>query len=371
MEKVDVFVSAVVRLHNSAERVEHLLGELHPLLAANYQNFEIVLVDDASGDGTIARVETLLPRFSCVRLIPLSREVGTETALTAGLEAAIGDFVVTLEPEFDPPGELLAMVEQARRGADIVAGVTDTVTGRSLPYRALRALFYRLARFFLGTDLIRGATFYRVLSRQAVNALTRIRARRRYFALLVSEIGYGLKTHPYQRRLPADHSPDLSLIEALRLGSSVLIHNTLAPLRLVAVVGVVGSLLSLLYGCYALVVFLLKRDVMPGWTTLSIQSSGLFFLLFVMLALIGEYVGRVLEETMSRPRYHLRGELTSTQMLAVQGQRNVLSSSLAGPDPRPSAGADAVGSTAAAGPTAASATGAADATPAASTPSAP
>ena len=109
----------------------------------------------------------------------------------------------------------------------------------------------------------------------------------------------------------------------MRLGLSVLVHNSLVPLRIASALGLLGSALSLLYSLYVVAIYLFKQDVMPGWTTLSLAVSGLFGLAFLMLALMGEYLGRLLEESSARPLYHLRDEVSSAVMLA-ETRRNVL-----------------------------------------------
>ena len=91
--------------------------------------------------------------------------------------------------------------------------------------------------------------------------------------------------------------------------------------------GLVGSLLSFAYSFYVIGVYLFKSDVMPGWTTLSLLISGLFAIMFLILALMGEYLGRLLEESTDRPLYHLRDEQSSYLMLADPNRRNVLENS--------------------------------------------
>src|SRR5207244_1834823 len=111
-----LFVSVVCRLRDERALVESLLEDLTRVLRANYENWEIVLVDDGSRDGTTARVKELLGRYEGVRLLRLSRAFGLDVAITAGLESAIGDVVVTLSAETDPPDLIPQLVALARRG---------------------------------------------------------------------------------------------------------------------------------------------------------------------------------------------------------------------------------------------------------------
>ena len=241
----------------------------------------------------------------------------------AGLDAAIGDYVVTLHPDFDPPAEMGPMVEGCRAGVDLVIGIDRQPTRPGFLYRALRKVFLALGRRLIRLDLVGGATGYRAFSRQAVNALVRVRQRRRYFAVVAADIGLTSAVHPYRRITRSGRRAETQPVRAVRTGLSVLVHNSITPLRWSSGLGLVGSLLSFLYSLYVVGVYLLKPDVMPGWTTLSLAMSGLFGLVFVMLALMGEYLGRVLEESTDRPLYHLRDEHSSAVMLGDLDRRNV------------------------------------------------
>lgn len=338
MPRLDLFVSVVAVLHDHAPVLRAFVDETFQVLDGRYANFEIVLVDNGSHDDTPGLVRQLLGETKCLRSLRLSRHMDEETAVMAGLDAAIGDYVVTLHPDFDPPAQLLAMIESCRAGNDVVLGV-DSDQRRAGPlYRLLRRGFLVCTRWLIGVDLITGTTGCRALSRHAVNALVRVRRHRRHFALLASDIGLVTAVHPYARISRSGVRPKLSLLHAARTGLSVLVHNSVVPLRLVSVLGLVGSLLSFLYSLYAIVIFLFKEDVRPGWTTTSLQVSGLFFLVFLMLALLAEYLGRVVEESSDRPLYHVREEQSSSLMLTDQARRNVLNRSEDDPQADPARG---------------------------------
>jgi len=329
LTKVDVFVSVVVPMRDHDAIIEDVATEVHSILERSFTNFEIVLVDDTSRDATGGPAEAVLARLRCTRVIAISRDIGREIAIMAGLESAIGDFVATLEPGVDPPEMIPTMVEMARRGHDIVLGVADRTRGPGLVYRTLRAAFYRLWRRLMRVEPIPGATALRVLSRQAVNALTRVRQRRLYFPLLAREIGFGIALVDYARRSSRASAPSPGILSSIREGVSLIVHNSTIPLRLVSALGLIGSFLSLASSCYVVVVNIVLDRIIPGWTTLSLEASGLFFLVFAMLTLIGEYLGRLLDESTERPLYFVRGEKASSIMLSDPSRPNVLLSSVA------------------------------------------
>lgn len=323
MEKADIMVSVVAILRNQADILPSFVHDLHQVLDSHYSNFEILLVDNGSEDGTATNVKSLLSRYTSLRYLRLTRVAEDETALLAGLDAAIGDYVVTMHPDFDPPNEIVAMVEQCRSGADIVLGVDLHPPTGGFIYRSSRVVFLSLVRRLLHFDLVPGVTGFRVLSRHAVNAIVKVRLRRRYFAVVAADVGLNSTYHQYGRISRSGSSPELRLFRAVRMGLSVLVHNSITPLRLAGVLGLMGSLLSLFYSLYVVVIYLVRRDVMPGWTTLSLATSGLSFLVFLVLGLMAEYLGRLLEESSDRPLYHVRDEQSSEVMLSDLTRKNV------------------------------------------------
>ncbi len=323
MTRADVLVSAVAVLRDHAAVLPAFVAELSAVLDAHFTNYEILLIDNGSTDGTGDVLRPLLARHRCLRYLRLTRPTDDETAVLAGFDAAIGDYVATLHPDHDPPAELPAMIESCRAGNDLVLGVDRQPPRPGFAYRALRSAFHALAGKLVRFDPVTGTSVFRVLSRQAVNALVKVRLRKRHFALVAADVGLTTAAHPFERISRSGRQSSHSLFRSLRLGLSVLVHNSLVPLRIASVLGLLGSALSLLYSFYVVGVYLFKQDVMPGWTTLSLAVSGLFGLAFLMLALMGEYIGRVLEESSARPLYHLRDEVSSAVMLA-ETRRNVL-----------------------------------------------
>jgi dolichol-phosphate mannosyltransferase len=298
--------------------------QTHRLLGERYSDFEIVLVTEL-GSVERERLDALLQELECLRVLRLSRRVGDDLALTAGLEAAIGDIVVVvMNPGHVPPAALPALIDQTRGGAHVVLGVpAGERVVESRAYRSLRLLFQHVSVWLTGGDLPPLNADMLVFSRKAVHAYTNVRQKRRHLAAILPEIGFPWIVEHYQPTATAEQAVLRPLLRSVRTGLSVLIEESTIPLRLVGVTGLLGSLLSLLYAVYVIVINLVRRDVVQGWTTLSLQISGLFFLVFVMLALLGEYMVRVLKEASDRPLYHIAEEATSSVMDRDPSRRNI------------------------------------------------
>ena len=132
----DCFVSVIAPLRNDGDIIDAFTDEVAAVLETNYRHFEIVLVDDASSDDTVHRAQSLLERHRNLRVIRLSRNFGQEIAISAGLDSVIGDFVVVMLPDSDPPDLIPNIVEQARQGAGVVFGVRRNRAGEPWTLRA-------------------------------------------------------------------------------------------------------------------------------------------------------------------------------------------------------------------------------------------
>ena len=320
----DVFVSVVAPLRNDAAIVRPFVREVMEVLRRSYANYELVLVDDGSHDDTISAVQEMLAEHECVRLVQLSREFGEEMAIAAGLDTVIGDFVVVMMPNQDPPGLIPEMVQRSREGTGIVFGIRRTRLGESLLVRLLAKAFYWYNRRLLHLNLPEDSSQFRVLSRQAVNAVVQIRDRHRYLRLLSANVGYATAGIVYDPIMRNPRRPGRPLMERINVAIDMIVANSTHPLRFVTGLGMIGAALNVLYTLYIIAIYVFKDDVAEGWTTLSLQSAGMFFLVFLVLTVLSEYVGHILAEMSQRPLYYVQGEHNSPVLIADQNRRNIV-----------------------------------------------
>ncbi len=319
------FVSVVARLHDDAAIVEPFLAGVARVLQERYENHEIVLVDDGSRDGTAEALRELLQRIPGVRVLRLSRAFGRDIAITAGLESAIGDYVVTLEPRTDPAELVPELVELARTSGSVVCGIDRDWRTRRWSRRAGSGLFHALLRRVLSIEIPERATYFRAMPRQAVNALVQMRDKSRQFRALTPYIGFRWEPFEYSPRPRARDRGSLARDAEDAMG--IIVSNSVRPLRLVSWLGLGASALNLLYIGYVVLVSIFKQKVAEGWITLSLQHAGMFFLMFVILTVLTEYVGQTLLEARDRPLYYVREEMNSSVVVAGPDRRNVVNES--------------------------------------------
>jgi dolichol-phosphate mannosyltransferase len=320
----DCFVSVVAPLYNDEAIVEDFITEVTDVLSSRYSNYELVLVDDGSTDKTINTVELLLKRTECTRLIILSRNYGEEIAISAGLDSAIGDFVVVMLPDSDPPQLIPEMVSLGRSGNGVVFGVLKNYQDQPWWSRVGSDLFHWYCERALNLNFPKYSTQFKVLSRQAVNAITQIRDRYRYIRIFTSFVGYSNITIEYEPKHRSGKPRQRGFLESVNLAIDIVVANSKHPLRFVTMLGLLASILNLMYIGYIILVNIFKRNVMEGWTTSSLQNAGMFFFILLILTVISEYIGRILEETKDRPLYYVIDEKTSSVMLSSPEIRNVV-----------------------------------------------
>jgi glycosyltransferase involved in cell wall biosynthesis len=281
----------------------------------------VILVDDGSTDDTAAVALRLARERPGVRLIRLSRRFGADVATMAGLDSAVGDMVVVMRPDSDPPAEVPRLLKLALAGVDLSIGVAGNPPRTGAAFRLCRAGFAFLCRT-LGLEVPRTHCTLYGLSRRAVNAVTRVRQRPWYLSLTSCSIGFQRQLFSYRKQY-RDGPRARPLTGAVDLGLDFLLRHSRTPLRLVTVIGCTASLLNLLYVAYVFGVCLLKDHVAEGWTTLSLQNALMFLLVFLTLVMLAEYVGRIQDEAGDRPLYHVLEEAGHSVVTADPRLRNV------------------------------------------------
>jgi glycosyltransferase involved in cell wall biosynthesis len=321
----EALISIVAPLEGEGgDAVEAFVAETIDQLRALVTHYEIILVDDGTDDDTRERVKSLLTRFDFVRFLQLSRHFGEETAIAAGLDAAIGDYVIVMLPNVDPPTLIPRFFEQVRsNAADLVYGVRLHRKNEPVWYRFGAWVFYGYVNGVLNAGLPRDSTQFRCMTRQVVNAITKIRDPESYLRSLTSYVGF--------RKAPLAYAPinrngrpfARPVNDAFHLLRSLTIDYSTQPLRFVAWLGVIiGITLTVLTGFQFFSGRLdpaRARDIDPILFVLSVQ----FLVVTVVLAVIAAYIASVARRTRARPAYYVQEEHTSSVLLA-ENRRNVV-----------------------------------------------
>lgn len=317
----DVFVSVVAVVDHTIADIRETISRAHAVLSAAYTNFEIVLVDNGMDASQLVTVRDVLHEIPCVRVQRLSRHFAYDTAIFSGIESAIGDFVVVLEADRDPIENVTDIVSRLEAGSDIVQGISTGRGGGSPAERCGRSIFYWYNRRALGVVIPSRATYFTGFTRRSVNSLLSSDRQFRYLRHLMRHIGYSIEDFAYS---PQGSGRSRGVMAGARDAVEMITSYSLRPLRIVAIGGVGVAALNLLYALYVLVTFLAADGVERGWTTTNLQLSVMFFFLFLFLAVVSEYIGRMLAEARREPAYFIMEELASDRLIADEGRRNIV-----------------------------------------------
>lgn len=293
-----------------AERLRPVLDALPGLDGA----YEVVCVDDGSRDATPVLLQRLRRQWPQLRVIRLRANAGHQAAISAGLTAARGDWVVTLDADLqDPPEAIAEMLAVARADqVDVVYGVrTDRTTDSAFKRTSARG-FYAVMRAAGATDIPSGAGDYRLMSRATVDAVNALPEAHRVLRLVVPSLGFPSSTVGYRREVRAAGRSKYPLTRMLRLSVDSLTGFSLAPLRLATWFGLGGFLVATgLFG-YAIIARLLDVTV-AGWTSTVAIVAGVGALQLLCLGVLGEYVGRIYSTLQGRPTYYVAHDSLATE----------------------------------------------------------
>ncbi len=299
---------------NDADIITETVTEIAETIQHEYEFFEILIIDNASTDDSVEKIRALQTTIPNIRLIVLSRNNGTEIGFTAALENSIGDYVVLLDIEHDPPSLIPTLVAAAVDGVDIVIAERKDRSDNTFLRNIFSVMFYKLYARISGFIVIPNASNFRVLTRRAVNSITRIKSKGRYLKHFHALVGFSQLYIPYERvyrRQPP--KPQEPLFQLVWRAIDVMISHSLIPLRLATLLGVLASFLNLLFIFYVFIVSLIKKThIAEGWISTSLVNSTMFFILFFILTVISEYIARVLIESKDQPLYFIAEEYNST-----------------------------------------------------------
>lgn len=297
-------LSVVVPLRNEEEVLPQLAERLAATLDGLGGDWEAVLVDDGSTDGTYGLAVELHgqdPRFKVVRL---SRGFGHQVALSAGLDLARGDAVVTMDGDLQHPPEVISeLVARWQEGDEIVYAVMEERQGESRFKDWSARVFYRWLARLADIDVPAGAGDFRLVDRRALDAVRAMRESNRYLRGMFSWIGFRQSGVAYSSPPRPAGTSKYSRMRMMRLAADAVIGFSNRPLRLGLNVGFAVSAASIVFGFSALISKLAGVFVVPGWTSIMILVGIVGGIQLIVLGVIGEYVSRIFDEVKRRPLY--------------------------------------------------------------------
>lgn len=301
-------VSLVVPFYNEGVGVmlffERLTGALGGFATAR---FEVVCVDDGSNDDTLELLIGLTERDPRFRVIELSRNFGKEAALSAGLDAALGDAAIPMDADLqDPPEMIHDLIAAWRRGADVVVARRVERSSDSFLKRTTAQLFYRFHNKLSETQIPENVGDFRLMNRAALDALKQLPERNRFTKGLFAWVGFKTVTVDYARSPRAAGSSKFSGWKLWNFALEGLTSFSTAPLRLWTYLGGIGATIATAYAAYIVVRTIIHGVDVPGYASLLVIVLFVGSVQLIGIGVLGEYIGRIYVETKQRPRYIVR-----------------------------------------------------------------
>lgn len=314
MEFFPLFLSIVFVVRNQSDNIEKIVKDAVKTIGTAVADYELIIVDNASTDDSIAVMKKLTNENGVANLqvYALTKEVDGDTACWVGLENALGDFVAVIDPFENDINFLPEMLNKAVNGADVVFAHNKMKMPQSFMYRSAFSVFNRVYRGLGGVHLGNDAPKYRILSKKVINFILQHPQPSVTYRHLPATGGFS-KSYLTYSTFP--HSAQKKQLWAsIDRGMDLLVSTTRAPMRVVTILSTFGAVANLVYSLYVVAVAFLNPHVAPGWVSFSLQQSGMFFLISLVLLVLGEYILNMAKLSNEGPLYHVGQEFTSARM---------------------------------------------------------
>jgi glycosyltransferase involved in cell wall biosynthesis len=301
-------VSVLIPMYNEQEVLPALFERLNSLMDSQpNHDWEVLLVNDGSRDNTLVLAMNAHAKDARYRYIDLSRNYGKEIAMLAGFDNVTGDCVVIMDADLQEPPEVVPqMLQEWENGYDDVYGRRVKRGKEPWLRRKLTILYYHLLQKTTKIPVLENVGDFRLLDRQCIDALTQLREHHRYTKGMYCYVGFRKKEIPF---VQADREAGVSkwnFFKLLSLAMEGITSYTTAPLRIATVAGAIASLFCVAYIVYIVIKTLFFGESVQGYPTMIVAIMFLGGLQLITLGIMGEYIGRIFNETKNRPTYFIR-----------------------------------------------------------------
>jgi dolichol-phosphate mannosyltransferase len=291
-------------MYNEELAVPFLRKAMGPFMAEVRGDVEVILVNDGSTDSTLKQIMEWAGQDPAVKVVNLSRNFGHQIACTAGLDYATGDAVVLLDADLqDPLNVVHDMIERYREGYDVVYGQRAARWGETRFKRFTAWLFYRLMQILVHKQLPVDTGDFRLLSRPCLNALRQMRETHRFLRGMVAWVGFPQIGVPYERSPRVAGSTKYPLRKMLSFAWTAATSFSTIPLKISTLLGIIVMLMGLEEAGRAILAQVFNWYTVRGWSSLTVLTSVIGGAMLMSIGVLGEYVGKLYEQTKNRPLY--------------------------------------------------------------------
>jgi len=313
-------LSLILPIYNEEKNIDELYQRSQKVLAS-IGDYEIIFVNNSSKDGSLEKIMNWARKDKNVKLIDFSRNFGHQIAITAGLDYAQGDAVIIMDSDLqDTPETIIEMVKSWKEGYDVVYAKRKTRKD-SLFKKATAFIFYRLLKRFASIEIPEDTGDFRLMDKKVAAEMRKLREHSRFMRGLTSWVGFKQTSVLFDRAERKYGETGYPLSKMLKFAIDGLTAFSYIPLKLAAYLGFITAFLSVIGIIYALYRKIFHtEEVISGWTFTIICIFFIGSIQLIVLAIIGEYIGRIYTETQQRPLYIVRQKINLEQKQGDSGQ---------------------------------------------------
>ncbi len=306
-------LSFVIPIFNEEGNIQKLYEELVKVLDKRLF-WEIIFVDDGSSDSSWETITAIYKHDKRVRGLRFSRNFGHQYAFFAGLSAAHGGAVITMDADLQhPPALIPKLLEEWYLGSKIVNTIRKDKENISWGKKVSSKVFYKIFSVLSGLDLSAGMSDYRLLDRQVVDELVRLKEGALFLRGLVEWLGYKSSKVEFTCGDRFSGKSKYSGRKMFKFAWTGITSFSLVPLRIGIFLGLLTSLFAFFILTHALYMKFVTGNVVPGWTSTTVIITLLFGVLFILIGIVGEYVGRILMQVQDRPKFIISERVESQE----------------------------------------------------------
>lgn len=308
-------LSLVIPCYNEEGNVENFYNETVRAFSGNIDEYEFVFVDDGSKDSTLSKLHYVFNNHngdSNIQVLSFSRNFGKEAAIFAGLKAARGDYACIIDADLQQRPEVVVEMMNIIENEENVDCVTAYQEERkeSKLMSALKSSFYKTINKISDVEFVNGASDFRLMNRKMVDAVLSLGEYHRFSKGIFSFVGFNNKYIPYEVQERQSGSSKWSFIKLLKYAIEGIVSFTTFPLKLASYVGIISSIVSIIYLIIVVIEKLFFGINVPGYATIVVLLLLIGGIQLFSLGILGEYLSKVYDQVKERPIYILKEHLT-------------------------------------------------------------
>jgi dolichol-phosphate mannosyltransferase len=297
--------SVVIPVFNEEAVIAETYRRLKTVMDSTEETYELLFVNDGSRDKTAEIIQGFCAQDPSVRLINFSRNFGHQIAITAGMDYASGEAIVVIDADLqDPPELILEMIQKWKDGYEVVYAKRIQRKGETLFKKWTASMFYRLLRYLTEIEIPLDTGDFRLIDRKVCNVMKSIKEKNRFVRGLVAWVGFKQTAVEYVREERWAGETKYPLKKMVKLSLDGITSFSHKPLKLASYLGFFLSLASFAYALFAI-----YQKFFTGVTVLIVITLFLNGVILLILGILGEYIGRIYDETRDRPLYIVKNKI--------------------------------------------------------------